>query len=106
MNCLQRRVVPMAMGGGPRRTGSLGRSRVWAVMRTTISTERLKVWLDLVGRELNDCREFHSRIREIKWHFKNPVALQSTWRRLMLLMMTFLGSPVERDGLRNYQRGA
>jgi hypothetical protein len=54
---------------------------------------------------LNDCREFHRRIELTKLHFKEPkVALQQTWRPLMLLMMTFLGRSADNDSLRNYQR--
>jgi hypothetical protein len=65
---------------------------------------RLKAWQDLGSRELNDCRAFHCRIGEIRWHFKEPVVLQSTWRPLMLLMMIFVGKPVDKGSLQNYQR--
>jgi hypothetical protein len=66
---------------------------------------RVNAWIDLGSRELNDCREFHRRIGETRWHFKEPrVDLQKTWRPLMLLMTTFLGRPVDNDNLRNYQR--
>ena len=66
---------------------------------------RVRAWTELGGRDLNDCREFHCRINETRWHCKKPkVDLQSTWRRLMLLMMAFLGRPVDRESLRNYQR--
>lgn len=66
---------------------------------------RVNAWLDLGSRELNDCREFHRRIDETRWHFKKPrVELQNTWRPLLLLMNTFLERPVDNDTLRNYQR--
>lgn len=57
--------------------------------------------------QLNDCREFHRCICEMRFHFKQPkVELQKTWEILMLLMMTFLGRPVDKnkDVLRDYQR--
>lgn len=66
--------------------------------------KRVKAWLDLGSHQLNDCREFHRRIEETKLHFKKPVNLQSTWKPLMLLMMTFLKRPVDNNSLRNYQR--
>jgi len=59
-----------------------------------------------LGREtgLSDCREFHYRIGDERWHRKKPPAeLQSTWRRLMLLLMTFLGESADNDSLRKYQ---
>jgi hypothetical protein len=66
---------------------------------------RVRAWVDLGRRELNDCREFHCRIGERRWHFKQPVNLQPSWRPLMLLMMTFQGCTVEyKDTLRDYQR--
>ena len=66
---------------------------------------RVEAWIELGQRELNDCREFHSRIGELRWHFKKPkVDLQSTWRPLMLLMMTLLGREADGEALRNYQR--
>jgi hypothetical protein len=72
--------------------------------------QRVKAWLDLGSRELNDCREFHCRIRETRWHCKKPkVQLQRTWRPLLLLMMTFLDGQAEdrkadNESLRIYQR--
>lgn len=67
---------------------------------------RVDAWLELGSHELNDCREFHHRISEMKWHFKEPVDLQSTWRPLMLLLMTFLDPERSTDNgsLREYQR--
>jgi hypothetical protein len=32
---------------------------------------RVKAWLALGSLELNDCREFHHRIGEMRWHFKD-----------------------------------
>lgn len=67
--------------------------------------KRAEAWGELQNEGLCDCRAFHERIRENRWHEK-PVQFQPTWRRLMLLLMTFL----ERDGdddslLRKYQSG-
>jgi hypothetical protein len=64
---------------------------------------RVKAWNDLGGTELTDCREFHALIGEQRWHRERP-KLQSTWRPLILLLMTFLGKSTVRDTLRNYQR--
>jgi hypothetical protein len=65
---------------------------------------RVEVWRKRGSRGLDDCREFHRDIKELQWHFKEPVSLQSTWRPLMLLLMNFLGRPVGNDYLRVYQR--
>jgi hypothetical protein len=66
---------------------------------------RVRAWLDLGGLELNDCREFHRRIGEKRWHYEEPrVSLQRTWRPLILLLMTYLERPADRDNLRRYQR--
>jgi hypothetical protein len=60
---------------------------------------RVEVWLKRGSRGLDDCREFHHDIKECRWHFKEPVSLQNTWRPLMLLLMNFLGRPVDNDSL-------
>lgn len=66
---------------------------------------RVQAWLDLGARALNDCRKFHCRIGEIRWHCKKPkVQLQRTWRPLLLLLMTFLDEHADNESLRNYQR--
>jgi len=66
---------------------------------------RVGAWLELGKLELNDCREFHRRIGENRWHFEQPrVSLQRTWRPLILLLMTYLGRPTDRESLRSYQR--
>jgi hypothetical protein len=64
---------------------------------------RVKAWLDLGCHELSDCREFHHRIQEKRWHREKP-PLQLTWRRLMLLLMAFLKRNTDKESLRNYQR--
>lgn len=66
---------------------------------------RIHCWRQHGSLELNDCRDFHRCIREVRWHFKEPrVKLQGTWRPLLLLLMTFLGRPADKESLRSYQR--
>jgi hypothetical protein len=64
---------------------------------------RVEAWLHFGGGELTDCREFHNRIGEKRWHRERP-QLQATWRPLMLLLMAFLERPTSNENLRNYQR--
>jgi len=66
-------------------------------------TPRVKAWTQLGRGELNDCREFHGLIGETRWHRERP-QLQSTWRALMLLLMSFCERQTENEALRNYQR--
>jgi hypothetical protein len=66
-------------------------------------TTRLKAWIHFGKRELDDCRDFHLRIGEQRWHGDAP-QLQPTWRRLMLLFMNFLGRPDDDASLLKYQR--
>ena len=63
-----------------------------------------EAWKELGSRDLNDCREFLHRIGEMRFHFRDPVALQSTWRPLMMLLMAFLKMPTDTESLRAYQR--
>jgi len=65
--------------------------------------QRIEAWRDMGGGELIDCRAFHDRIRETRWHREKP-RLQPTWRRLLLLLMEYLGRPWDKDSLRSYQR--
>ncbi|MGD0479638.1 MAG: hypothetical protein ABSA42_05670 [Terracidiphilus sp.] len=53
---------------------------------------------------LCDCLEFHKAIQEERWHFKEPPDLQWTWKRLMLSLMTYLGTDSNDVSLINYQR--
>jgi len=71
-------------------------------------TPRYEAFLDCNTEGLSDSREFHHHIGEYRWHREDP-ALQSTWRRLMLLLMTYCnllsGDPSKDDQiLRKYQR--
>lgn len=53
---------------------------------------------------LCDCKEFHRRIEEKRWHFDDPVKLQPTWRRLMMFLKAFLNQDTSQLSLRAYQR--
>jgi hypothetical protein len=64
---------------------------------------RVEAWRHFGGRELDDCRDFHARIGEQRWHRQAP-QLQRTWRRLMLLLMTFVGRQTDEESLSKYQR--
>jgi hypothetical protein len=63
--------------------------------------ERIEAWQYLGEAGLSDCRLFHERIRDPRWHQK--AALQRTWRPLMLLLMTFLDRASDKESLREYQ---
>src|SRR6185437_9669223 len=58
--------------------------------------------------DLNDCRKFHERIGEHRWH-EAPVKLQKTWKQLILCLMAFKGQQLDprkqehKVFLRNYQ---
>jgi|SRR5271167_2587190 len=53
---------------------------------------------------LCDCGIFHDFIRETRWHRARKPALQPTWRRLVLLLLTFLKQDSDNDSIRAYQR--
>src|SRR5258707_14317960 len=65
--------------------------------------KRLEVWEQFGRRELDDCRAFHDAICETRWHREKP-RLQFTWRPLMILLMTYLARPTDKESMRNYQR--
>jgi hypothetical protein len=62
-----------------------------------------KTWCELGEHELCDCRDFHRKIGELGWHGEHP-RLQTTWRPLMLLLLSFLNERADTDSLRAYQR--
>ena len=64
---------------------------------------RIEAWRYFGSRELDDCREFHLRIGETRWHGENAV-LQSTWRKLILTLMAFFGRPTDEATRLSYQR--
>jgi hypothetical protein len=52
-----------------------------------------------------DCKEFHEAIGVYDWHRTNPKpALQRTWRRLIMLLASYLGADTGKESLRMYQR--
>ena len=61
---------------------------------------RFKAWCDLGSDELCDLEQFHLAINERRWQRK----LQQTWRPLILLLMTFLEKPADKESLLSYQR--
>lgn len=67
------------------------------------NSSRVSAWRQLGCTELCDCYDFHTLISETDWH-RNQPRLQSTWRPLMLALMTFLETPVDKESLRTYQR--
>jgi len=69
----------------------------------TTLNPRVEAWLHLGGDELTDCRDFHARLGGTRWHRERP-PLQRTWRRLMMLLMSYLDKPHDIESLRNYQR--
>lgn len=66
---------------------------------------RAKAFLKLNSDGLCDCREFHKEIGVTQWHREPPesAALQPTWRRLMLLLLSALGQSTNQIALRRYQ---
>jgi hypothetical protein len=64
---------------------------------------RVDVWHQLGGQELNDCREFHELLPELRWHGENP-KLQKTWKQLILLLLAVRDEPITNDCRRDYQR--
>jgi hypothetical protein len=66
-------------------------------------TLRHKAFRKLEKHGLCDCGAFHHAIHEERWHRVRP-ALQPTWRRLILLLMTFLEKKRDNESLRGYQR--
>jgi hypothetical protein len=67
------------------------------------NSHRVEAWSQLGKPELCDCLEFHKLIQDRNWHAPTP-ALQSTWRALMVLLMSFLDRPSDLENLRAYQR--
>jgi hypothetical protein len=64
---------------------------------------RVEAWRHLGENELDDCREFHERIDEMRWHGENAI-IQKTWKQLILLLHVFLGEDADNDCRRDYQR--
>ena len=64
---------------------------------------RLRAWERLGKPDLADLKEFHDLIDPGMWT-REGTPLQSTWRKLMLILLTSLGESVAKEALRTYQR--
>jgi hypothetical protein len=65
--------------------------------------KRIEAWRFFGTRELDDCRDFHTRIDVTTWHGEDAI-LQSTWRKLLLTLMARLGRPTDCATRLSYQR--
>ena len=63
-----------------------------------------ETWAQLGGTELIDCREHHLASNCTKWHCGDRPPTQSTWRRLIQLVLSNEGKPYNIDAVRAYQR--
>lgn len=73
-----------------------------------VLTNRYQAFVELSNDGLCDCRKFHKQIAEARWHREKP-ALQSTWRRLILVLMAYQkkltgNRDIDQSILRDYQR--
>lgn len=66
------------------------------------NVKRIDAWAKLGKTNLCDCRCFHEEIDDFSRH--REMKLQPTWRRLMLLLMVYLGKDADIENLRTYQR--
>ncbi len=64
---------------------------------------RVAAWVKLGKPEVCDCYQYHSEIRDLRWHTGMP-PLQWTWRPLMLFLLAYLGRSTGNEALRAYQR--
>src|SRR5208282_2900154 len=63
----------------------------------------IEAWRFFGSRELDDCRDFHFRIGETRWHGESA-QLQKTWRKLLLTLMAFRGWATDERTRLDYQR--
>ena len=63
-----------------------------------------ETWKHLGGEELIGCREHHLKSGFIKWHQGERPPTQSTWRRLIQLLLGFKGESATLDSVRMYQK--
>ena len=64
--------------------------------------DRVKAWQKLGKEGLSDCKQFHHEIKVYKHHIDFP-PLESTWRVLMLILLTYLGRGSSEKELKSYQ---
>ncbi|WP_216850314.1 hypothetical protein, partial [Granulicella sp. L46] len=64
---------------------------------------RAEAWKSLGGPETCDCFEFQRQIADLTFH-TGKVPLQSTWKSLILLLLTLQGEAVDDSARKRYQR--
>jgi hypothetical protein len=64
--------------------------------------DRIKAFQKLNKEGLCDCKQFHQEISDYKHHGHRP-PLQSTWRVLILILLTYLGRIPTDDERKDYQ---
>ncbi len=64
---------------------------------------RCAAWLRLGGGELLGCREHHLAFDYLGLHGSSP-PIQSTWGKLIRLLLAFKGVMPTNDDVRRYQR--
>ena len=75
------------------------------MVKTAQLKTRVDAWVHLGSHELDDCMKFHHFIKEYRWHGLEgcKAQLQSTWGKLLVALMAYQDSPIDRDNRRNYQ---
>lgn len=68
-----------------------------------LTTSRVEAWRALGGRELDDCREFHLRLGETRWHGEKAIP-HPEWTGLERALFAYLGKETDRTSLLEYQR--
>ncbi len=63
-----------------------------------------ETWMGLGSSELSDCRAHHIGSKYFKWHGSTRPPTQSTWRRLIALLLSYEGLPTDLSSVSNYQR--
>lgn len=64
---------------------------------------RIEAWHALGSRELDDCREFHLRLGETRWHGMKAVP-HPEWTGLMRTLFAYLEKKSDKASLLEYQR--
>jgi hypothetical protein len=64
---------------------------------------RIRAWENSGKPDLADLKDFHDHLMPGMWTAERT-PLQSTWRKLMLILLTSLGERTDKEDLRKYQR--
>lgn len=64
---------------------------------------RLAIWERLGRNELEDVAEYHFQIG-MPHFFRDPVKLQSTWNKLIRILLSAEGRPTDTEAVRQYQK--